>query len=197
MNWTLDQLIAKAKREGVTLSELGRRGGQTAARLRKLKAKKHQSYFVFDTETDKKGTSPNMIRMTTAQIAKVLAARAAGAPIYTKYETFTTNQDEGSSTIKLLERILAGDEFVTELPKPTPVIVEIPIQASANGKWYEFVSPHPCGSVHTLGFATSMRGFKHFKFAKGEVSVSPVKSALVSALGKTEVATHVVFELES
>ncbi len=34
MNWTLDQLLEKARREGVSMSELGRRGGLTTARRR-------------------------------------------------------------------------------------------------------------------------------------------------------------------
>lgn len=39
MSWTLSDLIQKAQREQVTLSDLGRRGGKKAARLKKQKRK--------------------------------------------------------------------------------------------------------------------------------------------------------------
>ena len=42
MSWTLNDLYAKAAREGVSLAELGRRGGKKAARLKK-KRKQTQS----------------------------------------------------------------------------------------------------------------------------------------------------------
>ncbi len=41
--WTLNDLMEKAQREGVSLSELGRRGGRKAARLRKKKQKQTQA----------------------------------------------------------------------------------------------------------------------------------------------------------
>ena len=40
-SWTIQALYAKAAREGVSLSELGRRGGKKAARL-KAKQKRNQ-----------------------------------------------------------------------------------------------------------------------------------------------------------
>ena len=42
MSWTLNDLYAKAAREGVSLSELGRRGGKKAARLKKKKKQQSQ-----------------------------------------------------------------------------------------------------------------------------------------------------------
>ena len=43
MSWTIDQLYAKAAREGVSLAELGRRGGRKAARLKAKRKRKQQS----------------------------------------------------------------------------------------------------------------------------------------------------------
>ena len=43
MSWTLNDLYAKAAREGVSLSDLGRRGGKKAARLKAKRKRKTQS----------------------------------------------------------------------------------------------------------------------------------------------------------